>query len=48
MATNRYLCLYRGAPSDRKPSPAQMHDMLGAFNKWKEQFKVLSRIWAAS
>jgi hypothetical protein len=39
MSTKKYLCLYRGAPSNSKPSPAQMQEMLGAFNEWKEQFK---------
>ena len=39
MATNKYLCLYRGAPAQQTPSPAQMQEMLVAFNKWKEQFK---------
>jgi len=40
MATSKYLCMYRGAPSQDKPSPAQMQEMFAAFNEWKEQFKV--------
>jgi hypothetical protein len=39
MSTQKYLCMYRGAPSQNKPSPAQMQEMFAAFNKWKEQFK---------
>jgi hypothetical protein len=42
MSTNKYLCMYRGAPSQAsqtKPSPAQMQEMFGAFNEWKEKFK---------
>jgi hypothetical protein len=40
MSTNKYLCMYRGAPSQDKPSPAQMQDMFTAFNEWKEKFKA--------
>jgi hypothetical protein len=39
MSTNKYLCMYRGAPSQGKPSPAQMQEMFAAFNAWKDQFK---------
>ena len=40
MSTNKYLCMYRGAPSNsNKPSPAQMQEMFAAFNAWKEKFK---------
>ena len=39
MPTNKYLCMYRGAPSNSKPSPAQMQEMFAAFNGWKDQFK---------
>src|SRR5712671_2532918 len=39
MSTNKYLCMYRGAPSQTKPSPAQMQEMFSAFNEWKEKFK---------
>ena len=40
MSTQKYLCMYRGAPSHGKPSPAQMQEMFTAFNEWKEQFKA--------
>lgn len=40
MSTNKYLCMYRGAPSQSKPSPAQMQEMFSAFNEWKEKFKA--------
>jgi hypothetical protein len=40
MPANKYLCMYRGAPSQSKPSPAQMQEMFGAFNEWKEKFKT--------
>jgi len=39
MPTQKYLCMYRGAPSENKPSPAQMQEMFAAFNAWKETFK---------
>ena len=39
MLTQKYLCMYRGAPSQNKPSPAQMQEMFAAFNAWKETFK---------
>ncbi len=32
MSTQKYLCMYRGAPSQNKPSPAQMQEMFAAFN----------------
>jgi hypothetical protein len=34
--------MYRGggAPSQNKPSPAQMQDMFAAFSAWREQFKA--------
>src|SRR5437763_13497913 len=38
MSTQKYLCMYRGAPSQNKPSPAQMQEMFAAFNGWKEKF----------
>src|SRR5437773_12295988 len=44
MSTSKYLCMYRGAPSGApsqdKPSPAQMQEMFAAFNAWKEKFKA--------
>ena len=40
MLTQKYLCMYRGAPSQNKPSPAQMQEMFAAFNQWKEKFKA--------
>src|SRR6266436_3483552 len=40
MPTQKYLCMYRGAPSQDKPSPAQMQEMFAAFNTWKETFKT--------
>src|SRR5438105_14297709 len=42
MSTQKYLCMYRGAPSQGKdkPSPAQMQEMFTAFNDWKEKFKA--------
>jgi hypothetical protein len=40
MSTKKYLCMYRGAPSDSKPSPAQMQEMFAAFSEWKEKFKA--------
>ena len=41
MSTQKYLCMYRGgAPSQNKPSPAQMQEMFAAFNAWKEEFKA--------
>jgi hypothetical protein len=32
--------MYRGAPTQNKPSPAQMQEMFAAFNVWKEKFKA--------
>ena len=40
MPTQKYLCLYRGAPSGNRPSPAQMQEMFAAFNGWREKFKA--------
>lgn len=42
MPTLRYLCMYRGAPStgQDRPSPAQMQEMLAAFDGWKKKFKA--------
>ena len=40
MPTQKYLCMYRGAASEKKPSPAQMQEMFAAFNAWKETFKA--------
>ena len=40
MSTQKYLCMYRGAPGQNKPSPAQMQEMFAAFNAWKEKFKA--------
>ena len=40
MSTQKYLCMYRGAPSPNKPSPAQMQEMFAAFDVWKEKFKA--------
>jgi hypothetical protein len=40
MSTNKYLCMYRGAPSQERPSPAQMQAMFTAFNEWKEKFNA--------
>ncbi len=40
MSTQKYLCMYRGAPSQNKTSPAQMQEMFAAFNGWKEKFKA--------
>jgi hypothetical protein len=40
MSTQKYLCMYRGAPGQNKPSPAQMQEMFVAFNGWKEKFKA--------
>src|SRR5438876_6442054 len=40
MPTQKYLCMYRGAPSQNKPSPAEMQEMFAAFNAWKERFKA--------
>ena len=40
MPTTKYLCMYRGAAVEGKPSPAQMQEMFAAFNEWKEQFKA--------
>jgi len=46
MPTQKYLCIHRSS-TDRsstgpssKPSPAQMQEMLGAWNAWKEKFKA--------
>jgi hypothetical protein len=39
-AQNKYLCMYRGAPSQNKPSPAQMQEIFAAFNAWKDTFKA--------
>jgi hypothetical protein len=44
MTVQKYLCLYRSAPSAadpsaERPSPAQMQEMFAAFNTWKEKFK---------
>ena len=39
----KYLCLQRGLPGAQphgdKPSPAQMQEMYGKFNAWREKFK---------
>ena len=42
MSAQKYLCMYRGAPSQDqdKPSPAQMQEMFAAFNDWREKFKA--------
>ena len=43
MSTQKYLCVYRGTPTQdgqSKPSPAQMQEMFAAFNTWKDQFKA--------
>jgi hypothetical protein len=40
MSTNKYLCMYRGAPSNNKPSPAQMQEMFAAFKAWQDKFKA--------
>ena len=40
MSSQKYLCMYRGEPSQNKPSPAQMQEMFAAFNAWKETFKA--------
>jgi hypothetical protein len=40
MSTHKYLCMYRGTPSQSKPSPAQMQEMFAAFNGWKDTFKA--------
>ena len=40
MSTTRYLCMYRGAPSQDKPSPAQMQEMFAAFKVWQDKFKA--------
>src|SRR6266496_2025225 len=43
MSAHKYLCMYRGAPSQgsqSKPSPVQMQEMFTAFNEWKEKFKA--------
>jgi hypothetical protein len=40
MTVQKYLCLYRSAPSAAEPpSPAQMQEMFAAFNAWKDKFK---------
>lgn len=39
MAINKYLCMYRGAPSGNKPSAAQMQEMFAAFSAWQGKFK---------
>ncbi len=40
MSTQKYLCMYRGAPSQNRPSPAQMQEMFAAFGAWQEKFKT--------
>jgi hypothetical protein len=40
MTTQKFLCIYRGPPSQTKPSPAEMQEMFAAFNQWKEKFKA--------
>ena len=40
MSAQKYLCMYRGARTQNKPSPAQMQEMFAAFNVWKEKFKA--------
>jgi hypothetical protein len=45
MTVQKYLCLYRSAPSTseqpvERPSPAQMQEMFAAFNAWKDKFKA--------
>jgi hypothetical protein len=39
MRANKYLCLYRGAPSGDKPSPQHMEEMFAAFHAWMEKYK---------
>lgn len=41
MPTQKYLLLQRSVPGEKQepPSPAQMQEMYGAFNAWKEKFK---------
>jgi hypothetical protein len=39
MATNKYLCMYRGASRGEKPSAAQMQEMYAAFGAWQAKFK---------
>jgi hypothetical protein len=40
MATNKYLCMYRGSPGSNKPSPAQMQEMMAAFGAWRKKFEA--------
>ena len=40
MPTQKYLVFLRSAGKQEPPSPAQMQDMYGAFNTWKEKFKA--------
>lgn len=37
----KYLCVQRNLPggSNEKPSPAQMQEMYGKFNEWREKFQ---------
>jgi len=39
----KYLCLQRaltgGQPQGERPSPAQLQEMYGKFNAWREKFK---------
>lgn len=41
MPTQKYLCMYRGAPakSQTAPSPAQMQEMFAGYKAWQEKFK---------
>jgi hypothetical protein len=48
MSTQKYRCMYRGAPSQNKPSAAQMQGMFVASNEWKENSTPTSSILAAS
>jgi hypothetical protein len=40
MSNNKYLCMYRGTPSNFKPSPAEMQEMFAAFKEWQDKFKA--------
>ena len=41
MPTQKYMCIHRSVPGQHEaPSPAQMQEMYGAFNAWKDKFKA--------
>ena len=40
MSTQKYLCMYRGGSSSKRPSPDEMQAMFAAYNAWMEKFNT--------